>query len=147
MNPYSAPVTDSRASAPDGPVEMSAAWAFGLPKLKRVFYFIAATYGLSMLLSFLGNPPTIVIVAALIFQGGLALVHVGLAALAGKKPIVATWIAIALFVVFQVIPTFLVPSSIFLGVFVKGLTLMLLIFAYRTAKELAAHPKWVAEDL
>lgn len=143
-SPFAPPQT-AELSEPDNRV-LSAAWQFGVPKVRRVFYVIAALYGFGAVMGMAASQQQSLLIVAALLQVGIAGVHLGLAALSGRRPMLATKIGIGLFVLFNVLPALIQPEVLLVGVFGKVLSIVLLIFGFRSAKTLELQPRLVHDD-
>lgn len=144
MNPacYVAGVTDANpyetTTSGSEPEMLPADVAFRLPRLQRVFYFLAVMHfiGLGLAVPMLLEAGGLVLVFVAGVQLFLVIVHVVLAQMAKAKPLGAIGIAIAVFGLTNLVAAVADPSSLLSGIFGKMLSVAALYFAYGEAKAL-----------
>lgn len=141
---YAAPRAE--LADPEADMVLSGGWQFGVPKIQRALYVIAALHLFSAVMAFVVAPSFEERLGGAIILGFVAVAHVAAASWASRRPLGATYVAVGFFVVFQVLPALLVPASLFSGLFMKLLSLALIFFAWQTARELVGTPRLVPAD-
>lgn len=140
--PPAAPVADR-----DEGLELSVAWQFGIPKVRQVFLAMAALWGVALMISLFAafaQPLAALLLGSV--QLVLILLLLGLAALSGRRPLLAVYGGVAFYIFVFVIPALLVPATIAQWAFMKVLAAVLLYYAWKTAREIEAHPRLVPAD-
>ncbi|MEL6187256.1 MAG: hypothetical protein AAFU79_21740 [Myxococcota bacterium] len=115
--------------------------------MRQVFLAMAALWGVALLISLLAalNQPIAGMILGTL-QLIMVLLFLGLAALSHRRPLLAVYGGVGLYLLVFVVPAFLLPATIAQWAFMKVLAAVLLFYAWKTAREVEAHPRLVRAD-